>query len=68
MSIGVSRQLVTPIDTLDMPLSNSKNYGRLSCTYQELFKKYPDAFSFGMGSSLEDYQTENLKKEYKVTT
>ncbi len=32
-------------------LSNGENRSFLSCTYQKLFKKYPPAFFFGMGSS-----------------
>jgi hypothetical protein len=38
------------IEALDKPLSNGENSSSLSCTYQELFKKYPPTFFFGMGS------------------
>jgi hypothetical protein len=39
------------IDALDVPLSNGENRSSISFTYQKLFKKYPRAFFFGMGSS-----------------
>jgi hypothetical protein len=35
----------------DISLSNGENRSFLSCTYQKLFKNYPPAFFFGMGSS-----------------
>jgi hypothetical protein len=45
------------IDALDIPLSKGENCSSLSCTYQELFKKYPPAFFFGMDSKNEQKQT-----------
>ena len=36
---------------LDVPLSNGENRSFISFTYQKLFKKYPRAFFFGMGSN-----------------
>jgi hypothetical protein len=44
------------IDALEKPLSNGENRSFLSCTYHELFKKYPPAFFFEMGSSTFEFQ------------
>jgi len=40
-------------DASESPLSNGENRSFLSCIYQKLFKKYPPAFFFRMGSNYE---------------
>ncbi len=44
-------QILACADASESWLSNGENPTSLSCSYQKLFKKYPPAFLFEMGSS-----------------
>ena len=47
----LTNHILACIDAPESSLSNGENRTSLSCSYQKLFKKYPPAFYFEMGSS-----------------